>query len=730
MTLATSLGGALIGVGFVCVPTTASATAAADDVVDSADASDSGDNQDIIVTGVDDGYRTVVSDSGTKTDTPLLDVPQSIAVVTAQQIADQQIRSVAELVRLTPGLSAGQGEGHRDQISLRGNNSTADFFIDGLRDDAQYFRSFYNIDRVEVHRGPNAMIFGRGGGGGLVNRITKGAQRDTSFIEATGSIDSFASAYGAVDANASLGGGVAARINGFYERLDNHRDAFGGDRYAVNPVIGAEMGNVRAQLGYEYIHDERVVDRGIPSAFAGTLTTPAGPVAGFRDAFFGVRDTNESSLDAHIVTTRLEIDAGGGLILSAQGLFADYDKIYSNAFATGPVRVATSGPLTGQNVVAIAAYRDPTQRRTGIGQVNAVWTGRALGIDHVLLIGGEGTTTDTTNRRINGFFDPVLRSAAALRTDIALANPPVLPTPIFDPAGTASGNRFVRATLDQWSLYIQDQLSFGDTLDIVAGVRYDRFDLAVADLFHATRFERVDDLVSPRFGVIVHPATNASLYASYTRSYLPQAGDQFLNLDLVSSALEPERFDNYEVGAKYDFAGGLSFTAAVFRLDRSNTRAAGLVPGTLVQTGRQRSSGLELGLVGNVTPTWQIALGYARIHARITETTSAAPAGRAVAQVPRHQLSLWNRYAVNDRLGLGLGVYHQSSSFATISNVTRVRAYMRVDAALFYTISDAVDVQLNVENVLGETYFPFAHNDNNISTGAPTNARLTVRVRY
>ena len=129
----------------------------------------------IIVTGTVDGYRTIDTTSGTKTNTAILDVPQAISVVTDEQIADQQIRSVADLVRMIPGVSAGQGEGHRDQITLRGNNSTADFFVDGLRDDVQYFRSFYNVERVEVHKGPNAMVFGRGGGGGLINRITKGA---------------------------------------------------------------------------------------------------------------------------------------------------------------------------------------------------------------------------------------------------------------------------------------------------------------------------------------------------------------------------------------------------------------------------------------------------------------------------------------------------------------------------------------------------------------------------
>lgn len=686
---------------------------------------------EIIVTGASDGYRTIETTSGTKTNTPILNVPQAISVVTSEQIADQQIRSVADLVRLTPGLSAGQGEGHRDQVTFRGNNSTADFFVDGLRDDVQYFRSFYNIERVEVHKGPNAMVFGRGGGGGLLNRITKGALADTTLIGGALSVDTFGSAYGSVDVNVPVANGAALRVNGFYERLDTHRDAFGGDRYAFNPVIGAELSDrVSVQLGYEYVRDSRVIDRGVPSAFAGTLANPAAPVTGFRDAFFGDRSVNQSDLEAHVVSFRSRAELSDSLTLSAQALYGNYDKIYTNVFAATAVRTATSGALAGQNVIGIEAYSDPTQRETLIGQVNAEWRGATGGIEHVLLVGAEYSAQNTDNERINGYFSATAPTAANRRTDILFRDPATIP-PVFFIAGPAgNSNRAVSSDLDQLSLYIQDQISISDAVDLVAGLRYDRFDLAVTNAFTGATVERQDELWSPRAGLVVKPVPQASLYASWTRSYLPQSGDQFLSLDATSAALEPEKFDNYEIGAKWDIAPGLTGTVAVFRLDRSNTRAAGPTAGTIVQTGSQRSSGVELSLVGQITPRWQASLGYARIEAEISATTAAAPAGRTVAQVPRDQLTLWNRYDVSDRIGVGLGVYHQSSSFATISNATRLPGYTRVDAALFIEIAEGIDAQINVENIFGEDYFPTAHTDNNISTGAPTNARLTVRFDF
>lgn len=696
-----------------------------------ADADAADGEGDIIVTGRSEGYRTIETTSGTKTATPLLDVPQAIAVVTAQQIADQQIRSMADLVRLTPGLSAGQGEGHRDQITIRGNNSTADFFVDGLRDDVQYYRPFYNIERVEVHKGPNAMVFGRGGGGGLINRITKGALADTSLYAGSLSIDSFGAAYGAVDINTPLAPGAALRVNGFYESLANHRDGFEGDRYAINPVIGAQLSDrVSVQLGYEYVRDDRVVDRGIPSAFTGTATNPAGPAAGVRDTLFTDPAIARARFEAHVLSFRGQAALTDSLTLSAQALYGDYDKLYTNVLAATAVRTATSGALTGQQVIGIEAYRDPTRRQSFIGQINAEWRGSTGPIDHILLVGGEFTAQDTDNERINGFWNANVLTSAGRRTDIIFRDAPTIPPVFFIAGPTGNSNRAVRSNLDQWSAYVQDQISLTDSIDVIAGLRYDRFDLAVTNLFNNATDRRVDNLWSPRLGVVVKPVPQASLYASWTRSYLPQSGDQFLSLDATAATLSPEQFDNYELGAKWVITPSLTASLAIFQLDRSNTRANGPVAGTVVLTGAQRTKGVELALVGQIMRHWQASFGYARLEADITATTSAAPSGRIVPQVPRDQLSLWNRVTLNRWLGVGLGLYHQSSSFAAISNATRLPAYTRVDAALYATIADGVDVQLNVENLLGEDYYPVAHNDNNISTGAPTNARLTVNFRF
>lgn len=678
------------------------------------DAGDAGEQTEIIVTGTLDGYRTIDTTSGTKTSAPILDVPQSISVVTSDQIADQNIRSMAELVRLIPGVSAGQGEGHRDQITLRGNNSTADFFVDGLRDDVQYFRSFYNIDRVEAHKGPNAMIFGRGGGGGVINRISKGALADTRLIAGNASVDSFGARAAAADINAPLGTGVATRINGFYEELNNHRDAYEGHRLGINPVVGAQIGDWKVQLGYEYVSDDRVVDRGIPS-FSGR------PAKGFREQFFGTRGVNLTEFEGHVVSFRSVAALTDALKFSTQFLYGDYDKFYANAFA--------ATPLSATNTLGVEAYSDATRRKNFIGQANLEWTTSFAGMDHLVLIGAEATDQKTGSERINGFFSPTVLGAANRRATIVLADPLPIPTIFFVAGPLGNSNRKVQSQLSQVSAYIQDQIKLGGGFEFIGGLRYDKLDIAVTNQFTNVRVKRVDDLWSPRAGLVFKPVPQASLYLSYSKSYLPQSGDQFLSFDATFAALKPETFDNYEIGAKWDIKTGLTATLALYRLDRSNTRATGPTPGSVVLTGKQRSKGVEFGLTGKISPVWQTSLGYAHTLAEITQTTTAAPAGRKIGQVPKHQLSLWNRYDATEKLGLGLGLYHQSKSFTTISNTVILPGYTRLDAALFYKLSDSIEAQLNLENVGGARYFPVAQNDNNITPGAPFNARFTIAVK-
>ncbi|MEO1168999.1 MAG: TonB-dependent siderophore receptor [Pseudomonadota bacterium] len=668
----------------------------------------------IVVTGQ---YFEDDTISATKTETPLINVPQSLSVISREQIDDQVLGDIGDVLRYTPGASIGQGEGHRDQITIRGQNTTADFYIDGLRDDVQYFRPLYNLERIEILRGSNAMIFGRGGGGGIINRVTKTAVAGDTFGNGTASIDTFGSVYLSGDANIAASDTIGLRLNAFYESLDNHRDFFGGDRFAINPTATVEFGpNTRLIGSYEYVDDDRVVDRGVPSL-------NGEPLEGFDNTFFGDPDANFTTLEAHISRLRFEHDFSDSLSYNSTLQYADYNKLYQNIYPVGFDDVA--------NTVSLDGYRDTTQRENLIIQGNLVWRGDTGAIGHTLLLGYEYGDQQTQNARRDIFF------ADSMDDQITFGFTDPLAIPAF------TFPRFTRARnsdAEFFSVYAQDQIAIGDHVIVVAGIRFDRFEIDVVDQIEVNDgaadgndgfLSRSDSEWSPRIGVIYKPQDNVSLYASYARSFLPRSGDQFLTLSPTTESLAPEQFDNYEIGLKWDPQPGLSLTAAIFRLDRENgTTPDPNDPGNSILTG-SRTEGFELQLVGEVLPGWSVNAGYSYLDAdERGRVVGAALANRTLAQVPEHMISMWNHIDVTEQFGVGLGVTHQSSQFAAIDNSVRLPSFTRFDAALFYDVSENVRVQVNVENLFDEDYFPAAHNNNNISTGEPFNARFTVRAAF
>ena len=658
----------------------------------------------IIVYGRPDGYDLDKTPTATKTDTPLIDVPQTINVISRELLDDQGVTSLGEALRHVAGVSLGQGEGHRDQITLRGQSSTADFFVDGIRDDAQYYRPLYNVERIEVLKGANAMIFGRGGGGGVINRVSKAAEFDRTRATLSSSVDTFGAWNVAADLGAPLSETIGTRFNATYEKFANHRQEFNGHFLGFTPTIGAHLGEATGlTLTYEYVEDRRITDRGVPSRNGLPLT-------GYDDTFFGSPQINLSEVTAHLVHGRLDHEFSDSLKANLSLQFADYNKFYGNVYAGSAVSAA--------NTLTLAGYDSSTDRQNLIGQGNLIWTGNTGTIGHTLLLGFEAGDQSTLADRHNAAFPSGATVALAQRITI----PPV--------TFAATPSSASQSDASFWSVYVQDQIDLGEHLKIVGGLRHDRFTISSTNLVSHFAGKRSDSKWSPRLGLILKPRENVSFYACYAKSFLPQSGDQFTVLDATTAALAPEEFQNYEAGAKWDLTEALALTGAVFRLDRNNTRATDPVTGFTVLSGKSRTEGIELSLVGRVTDKLDISLGYSLQDGEIRATTTAAPAGRPLAQLPRHQASAWGRYNFSKRFGLGLGLIHQSSQFATISNAVRLPAFTRIDAAAYYDLTDAVKLQLNVENLTDADYFPSAHTDNNISTGRPLNAKLTLRMKF
>ena len=221
---------------------------------------------DIVVIGQRESYSSHDGSSATKTPTPIIDVPQAVTAITSDQLEDQNIRQLGEALRYVPGVSMESGEGQRDEVFIRGQETTADFYLDGLRDDAEYYRSLYNIDRVEVLKGANALIFGRGAGGGAINRVSKKASLTKDVTAAHLSADSYGGFALSGDLSRPLSGDVAFRINGTYEEFDNHRNFYEGRFVGISPTVTAALGqHTTLHASYSYDDDRRVTDRGLPS---------------------------------------------------------------------------------------------------------------------------------------------------------------------------------------------------------------------------------------------------------------------------------------------------------------------------------------------------------------------------------------------------------------------------------------------------------------------------------
>lgn len=690
----------------------APAAAAGPAPADNMDAWD--ENSTLSSNGGVDGYIATRSSTATKTDTPILDIPQSISVVTKEQAKDQGSRDLNKALTYVPGVVMGQGEGHRDAPTIRGVSTTADFFVDGVRDDVQYFRDLYNVDRVEVLKGPNAMIFGRGGGGGVINRVTKKADGERIY-EATTTYGSFDTKRVEIDAGQAVTNDFAVRINGMYEDSGSYRDFVDLERYGINPKVTFKPGdNTKVRLAYEYYNEDRTVDRGIPS---NSLTGK--PARTDVSTFFGNPDESYMYFNSHVATATVEHKFDNGIEIKNHTQYGNYEKFYQNVFPNS----AWNGTPAG--TIAIGAYNQHTDRESIFNQTDVttkVYTGQ--NIRHTLLAGTEFGFQETFNQR-----DP--KSGNYPVPSVPFSNPL---SSFIPPWGTDLGD-LNHSELTLAGVYLQDQIEIGRYFEVVGGIRFDRFDLDYTNESTGLRLNRVDDVWSPRVGVVFKPTEVVSLYASYSKSFLPSSGDQFANLSggspTSTNNLKPEEFINKEIGFKWDIAPRLMFTGAIFQLDRENTLVL-TSPGVSEQVGKTRTEGGELALTGYLTDNWEVVAGYGYQQGELIRgaISGSATTGKEVALVPRHTFSLWNKYWFLPNWAAGVGVISRSDMYANVSNEVTLPGYARVDAALFWDINENFKAQINVENVFDIDYYSTAHSDNNITPGSPQAAYFTLTSRF
>ncbi len=652
-------------------------------------------------------YQAAATASATHTPVLLRDLPQSVTVITRQLISDQAISSIAGLARYIPGVTAIQGENNRDQLVIRGNSTSADFFLNGLRDDVQYYRDLYNVERVEALKGSNALAFGRGGGGGVINRVLKEPEF-ASLHELTLSGGSFGDRRLAADLNHPLAPSLAGRLNAMYEHSGSFRDFGWLERFGVNPVVSwAPASRTRITAGYEHFSDHRGADRGIPSFAGRPVNVPV-------ETFYGNPDL--SKVRALVDSGSLSVQQQAGRWnLRNSTLIRNYDRGYQN-FVPGAVNPA-------QTLVSVSAYNNATQRLNFFNQTDFTYRADFLRIQHTLLAGAEAGRQYTNNFRNTGFFD---NSATSI--SVPFSNPVIFTPVTFRQSPTDADNHLNTTAA---SAYLQDQAAISGRIQFIAGLRFDHFDLRFHNHRNGDHLRRIDNLLSPRAGIVFKPVASVSLYSSYSVSFLPSSGDQFSSLTAVTQQLKPERFTNYEIGAKWDAARPVSLTAALYRLDRTNTRSLDPNnPAAIIQTGSTRNLGFEAGVNGRLTRAWNVLGGYAWQNSFISSSTASAQRGFKVGQVPHHSFSLWNHYRFWPRLQGGLGIIHRSDMFAAVDNLVTLPGYTTADAALFFELTEKARFQFNVENLFNARYFLNADSNTNISPGSPRSLRAALVVHF
>lgn len=651
-----------------------------------------------------------------KSPTPILDVPQSLSIITANMISKQGFTALGDIINYTSGVNNSQGEGHRDSIVFRGIRSTADYYIDGSRDDVQYYRPLYNIEQVEILRGPNALLFGRGGTGGILNRVTKKGELNNTFMGYQVTVDSFGGYNVQLDGNSAIDTDAALRINARYETLENHRDFFDGERVGINPALKVKLDDATVlDLSYEYINHQRFIDRGIPTG------TDGRPVSELDNVVFGDPKLNNTELTANIARAMLQHDFSTNLKGNVSAFYADYDKLYENFYASG------YDEANSPNEVTLDGYIDTTQREHMILAGNLVGQFSTGNFEHTVIAGVEYIETSSDQDRFNAFWDTTQddNEIFNIQRPLNLRNGGVG----VNALGQVTQNDYsidinddTRVDLETQSVFIQDEIALSEHFDVVLGARYDSFDIDVFNAVADERRSRRDEEISPRAGLIFKPAGNISIYASYSETFLPRSGEQYANIKGEADQLAPDEFANREVGLKWDFANGIRLTAAYFkneqtRADRDNET------GEAFEVRGLKVDGFELQIEGQISDVLSLRGGYSYLDG---ETAS----GKEPRELPRNSAFLWSNYQLTDKLGLGLGVTYQDKSLIKDGSNAFLPSYTRVDAAMYYQLTEKLRLQLNVENLFDEEYYPNSHSTHQATVGEPFNARIALIGRF
>ena len=643
---------------------------------------------------------------------PIINVPQTVSIITDEDILERGYRAISDIVRYVPGVVTTQGEGHRDALVIRGVRTTADFYQDGIRDDVQYYRSLYNLDQVEVLKGPNALLFGRGGTGGLINRVSKKALLGETFTGLNIGHDSFGASDLAIDGNIQVNDSVAFRLNTHSDSLANHRDQYDGKRFGINPTMTFAIDpETTINLSYEYLDHERYIDRGIP-------TENGAPVDALRGITYGT-DGNIHTTEASILRGNLVHNYSNSGKINLTISSNDFNKMYQNLYVND---------YDGTNV-ELKGYNDVTLRETttvSLSNVNELNRG-------TLTVGLDLLETENKNTRFNSYFDNQNSTSSGVANSFTATNKSFQIDKDRNRTAldyTSDIKTKADTDLEVTSLYLSGNIDLSEQWIMVLGARYEKVETAIKEYSVASgrsalttgseSASRDDSNFSPRLGLIYKPQENISMYLSYSESFIPKSGEQYKSWG-TNAAFDPDVYENTELGFKYDMQSGISLAVSYFDQKTIKGQEDGVGGSEVIG---MEIDGFEIAVLGQINNQHTINFGLTSL-----EATASAGTGKP-KEVPDLTFSLWHTYQANELFELGFGVVYQDEQIIKSEGGPLLPDFTRIDMAMTFSPNESDTVRIKIENLGDETYYPHSHSTHQVSVGESRNVRISYQKSF
>ena len=673
--------------------------------------------------GAADGYKVDQLQSPKYT-APLVDTPRSVTVIPQEVITERASTSLADILRTTPGITLGSGEGGNpigDRPFIRGFDAMTDTFIDGMRDTAAQSREVFNLEQVEIAKGPGSAYTGRGATGGSLNLVTK-TPKAQNFIAGSVALGTDMTKRVTGDVNRVVADGVALRLNAMFHDADvAGRKDVEVSRWGIAPSLTLGLnGPTRATFSYYHMQTDDIPDYGLPYD-----PRTGKPVDVPRDTFYGLKNRDFQKVTTDSGTIRLEHDLNSSFTIRNTTRYTWSENRY----------IVTNPDDTRGNVVRGLVWRSPKSRNADtwslVNQTDLVGEFTAAGFKNSVATGIEFSRENTRNR---GFAVPSGSSTCRTTgagtgyncTSLYTPNPDDPWRGVINPATT-----FTRTTTDTASAYAFDTIELSPQWSVNVGLRFDSYSTEVMP----TNLKNDSRFLNYQLGVVYKPLPNGSIYVSHGTSSNPSgetAGEGAASLSATNANIDPERNRSFEVGTKWDLLNRkLSVTGAVFRIEKTNARVTNPLGGDQLLVGEQRVDGFEVGVQGSITDAWKVFAGYTFLDSEIVKGGPArVNEGKEFPNTAPHSFSLWSTYEPAKGVTVGGGAFYMGRRYGDAANTKEVPPFWRFDAMASYQVTENVNVQLNVQNIFNERYFDKPYTTHFATVAPGRSALLTTSFKF